>query len=79
MLPPERRSVRRVKEAVLFANEGGEVALSAAPGKPLRVLLIAGVPLREPIARYGPFVMNTRAQIIEAFEDFQSGRLGEIA
>ena len=67
------------KQAVLFANDGDVVALSAAPGKPLRVLLIAGVPLREPIARYGPFVMNTRAQIIEAFDDFQNGRLGQIA
>lgn len=67
------------KQAVLFGGDGDEIAISAAPGAPLRVLLIAGVPLREPIARYGPFVMNTRAQVMEAFEDFQSGRLGEIA
>jgi len=44
-----------------------------------RALVIAGVPLREPVARYGPFVMNTREEIVEAFDDFQSGRFGSIA
>jgi redox-sensitive bicupin YhaK (pirin superfamily) len=38
--------------------------------------LIAGHPLREPIAQYGPFVMNTQAQLIEAVQDYQAGRLG---
>ena len=44
-----------------------------------RALVIAGVPLREPVARYGPFVMNTQDEIIEAFNDYQSGRFGVIA
>jgi redox-sensitive bicupin YhaK (pirin superfamily) len=39
-----------------------------------RVILVAARPLREPVARHGPFVMNTRAQIAEAFADFQEGR-----
>ena len=46
---------------------------------PARFLLLAGVPLREPVARYGPFVMNTQREIEEAVRDYQSGRMGAIA
>jgi len=44
----------------------------------LEVLLLGGLPIREPIAHYGPFLMNTRAEILQAVEDFQSGRMGVI-
>lgn len=67
----------REGDMVLFAADGDDVDL-VAPGGPLSVLLIAGVPLEEPIARYGPFVMNTKTEILEAIEDFRSGRMGEI-
>ena len=63
-------------ELVMFGNGGADVRAAAAPGSKLRVLLIAGRPIGEPVARMGPFVMNTRAELIEAYEDFQSGRLG---
>ena len=43
---------------------------------PLELLLIGGVSLREPIARYGPFVMNTQQEINQAIEEYRSGRLG---
>jgi redox-sensitive bicupin YhaK (pirin superfamily) len=66
-------------EAVFFASGGESIAFENADAKlPLNLLLISGVPLREPVARYGPFVMNTREEIYQAFDDFQSGRMGQI-
>jgi len=56
---------------------GDSVRLRGAPGGG-RLLLLAGVPLGEPIARYGPFVMNNDAELVAAFQDYQSGRMGEI-
>ena len=52
---------------------GGKVRV-AAPQAAARLIFVAGKPLNEPVAKYGPFVMNTQAQIIEAVEDFRSGR-----
>ena len=40
------------------------------------MLLLGGLPIRAPIAHYGPFVMNTRAEILQAIEDYDAGRLG---
>jgi hypothetical protein len=61
----------------VLGTEGDGIVLRPAPksDEPARALLIAGKPLREPIAQYGPFVMNTRQQLMQAVEDFQNGRL----
>ncbi|HEX2910443.1 MAG TPA: pirin family protein [Chloroflexia bacterium] len=67
-------------QMVLFAPDGQEVSFSnpADATEPLSVLLLAGVPLNEPVARYGPFVMNTEAEIYQAFRDYQNGKMGSI-
>jgi redox-sensitive bicupin YhaK (pirin superfamily) len=67
-------------QMVLFAQDGDEVRIENAAGAKatLEVLLIAGVPLNEPVARYGPFVMNTQAEIRQAIEDYRQGRMGAI-
>ena len=54
-------------------GEGAEVRLEGVAAES-RAILVAGKPLREPVARYGPFVMNTRAELARAFEDYQSGK-----
>lgn len=69
----------RVGEGQLALLEpNGEGVLFSAHGE-AQLLLIAGEPLREPMARYGPFVMNTREEIMQAFEDFRAGKLGQPA
>ena len=67
-------------QMVLFAEDGDEVRIEnpAAAAGALDVLLIGGLPLHEPIARYGPFVMNTKAEIYQAIADYQEGRMGAI-
>jgi redox-sensitive bicupin YhaK (pirin superfamily) len=68
--------VPRQRMAIL-TNVGDAVQLrSDGTGEPARALLIAGRPLGEPIAQYGPFVMNTREELMTAVEDFQNGRMG---
>jgi hypothetical protein len=74
------REPARDEQMVLFAQDGDELTIENAPDTKttLEVLLIAGVPLNEPVARYGPFVMNTEKEIFEAIEDYRQGRMGEI-
>ena len=72
----ERRPVG-TGQLVVF-GDGDTLTLDGAGTEPLDVLLLGGRPLREPVAAYGPFVMNTRAELVQAVEDFNAGRLGTV-
>jgi len=75
-----RRAVATSHQMVAFANDGEtlEISNAADSREPLELLLLGGVPLNEPVVRYGPFVMNTEAEIHQAVLDYQSGKMGEI-
>ena len=75
---PDRRPIREGQLAVFGAGGAMEITAddrqdSRSPS--LEVVLLGGRPIREPVAAYGPFVMNTREELVTAFEDFQAGRL----
>lgn len=67
-----------LRDGQLGVLDTGDAVRLRGGGQSGRLLLLASVPLREPIARYGPFVMNTEQELYEAVADFQSGRMGEI-
>jgi redox-sensitive bicupin YhaK (pirin superfamily) len=68
-------AVRRQRMAILANTAGSDGVVLQAGAEGARAILVAGQPLREPIAQYGPFVMNTNAEIFQAVEDFRAGRL----
>lgn len=65
---------------IIFKKDGKQVTIGSARNSksPLEILFIAGIPLNEPVARYGPFVMNSNDEINQAIDDYQNGRLGKI-
>jgi redox-sensitive bicupin YhaK (pirin superfamily) len=78
---PDRRPFRLGQLAALGGGDTITVAgprVAGSDAKPLDVLILGGRPLREPVAKYGPFVMNTAAEVQTAFDDFRAGRLGRI-
>jgi hypothetical protein len=86
-LPPEHNALAYVyegkgevggepieaSELAVFSREGEEGVRLVASERPMRTLLLAATPLGEPLARYGPFVMNTREEIEQAFDDYRRG------
>jgi quercetin 2,3-dioxygenase len=84
--PAEKQKIVKTGQMIIFDNDGEEVEISAPADSitttnksALDILLIGGLPLNEPVARYGPFVMNTKEEILKAIEDYQNGNMGEIA
>jgi len=78
---PDNRPVRTGQLAVLGAGDTIRVAAGRSQDSHTPVLdvyVMGGRPIREPVAQYGPFVMNTKAELLQAFEDFQAGRLGSV-
>lgn len=70
------KDVASGKMAIL-ANTAGADGVNVHATDASRFILVAGKPLNEPIAQYGPFVMNTQAEVFAAVEDFRAGKLGE--
>src|SRR4051794_16123530 len=73
---PDQRPVRTGQLAVF--GRGDLLTLSGSTDRSLDVLVLGGKPIQEPVFAYGPFVMNTKAEVVQALEDFQNGRLGVI-
>jgi redox-sensitive bicupin YhaK (pirin superfamily) len=77
----ERRPIETGQLAVFGAGDAFTIESSEKQDSrtgTLEVMLLGGVPIREPVASYGPFVMNTNGEIRQAFEDYEAGRLGTV-
>jgi redox-sensitive bicupin YhaK (pirin superfamily) len=80
----DRQPASLAEGTMAIFGEGDAITLRAADSQEAtgtgnwEVLVLGGKPIAEPVARYGPFVMNTRAEIVQAVEDYQAGRLGTI-
>jgi hypothetical protein len=79
---PVRHPIRQGQLAVLGPGDritvGAEQTQDSSRTTAIDVLLLGGQPIREPVFHYGPFVMNTRAELVEALEDYQRGKFGNI-
>lgn len=64
-------------ELIVCKRDGSQVTIEAQEES--RLLIMSGEPIEEPIARYGPFVMNTKAELIQAVQDYQAGKMGHLS
>jgi hypothetical protein len=68
----------KASQLALFDRAAGRVRIENPGTAPLSLLLVAGEPIGEPVARYGPFVMNSKAEVIQAVDDYREGRMGTL-
>lgn len=64
------------KDLIWFENDGQEVLVEGL--EDTRAILLAGAPINEPVATYGPFVMNSQREIMQALNDYQNGKMGTL-
>jgi redox-sensitive bicupin YhaK (pirin superfamily) len=70
---------QQLKEAELAVYKASGDSITVQATADSRLLIMSGEPILEPIARYGPFVMNTREELVQAVEDYQAGRMGHLS
>ena len=78
--PNNNQKVVHRGQMVIFENNGDQIEVKASKNtkSPFNMLLIGGTPINEPIARYGPFVMNTKEEVYQAIQDYKDGLMGSI-
>ena len=64
-------------ELIVCERSGSQLVIEAKEDS--RLLVMSGTPIDEPIARYGPFVMNTKAELMQAVQDYQAGKMGHLS
>jgi redox-sensitive bicupin YhaK (pirin superfamily) len=64
-------------ELIVCERNGSQITIDAQSDS--RLLVMSGTPIDEPIARYGPFVMNTREELVQAAQDYQAGKMGHLS
>ena len=79
---PDGTAIRAGQSAVLDRGDALRVAATDRPDtkgqRGMEVILLGGKPIREPVFHYGPFVMNSKSELIQAVEDYNAGRFGTI-
>jgi quercetin 2,3-dioxygenase len=72
-------SIGGPSQMAVMSRDGADFIIEATGDEPARLLVLSGEPIDEPLVGYGPFVMNTREQIVEAINDFNSGGFGRMS
>jgi hypothetical protein len=77
--PDRDGKIRELSKGELAVMQGNGAVTLASDSPGAKLLFADGEPIREPVARYGPFVMNTREELVKAFDDYSRGELDQVA